>query len=178
MPVKVLWGILNKAGKQIMSLVRRFLFRGSVLSILLTAAVLAILVFAIPQPEIGYGYRDLPDHQISGPGYGYGGGGSPPEGVTFIYDYINPENRFVKDVIAKSWDKKVSLLMKERTIAETSIGTPLAWVSIKPMVNPPEPPEDASIIGIPYDLKPDWATFSPPARITFKYDPASILINH
>jgi hypothetical protein len=107
-------------------------------------------------------------------GGGTPGGGGAPEGVTMVYSYINPEGKFIQDVTAVSYDKKVSLLIKQGVIAKTWIGAPLSWVSIKLLEDPPEPPEDLSIIGIPYDLKPDMATFDPPIRITFKYNPADI----
>lgn len=111
----------------------------------------------------------------TGGGGGGGGGGGMPIGVTFISEHLNPESRLIQDVIAISFDKKVSLMMWQGIIVKNSYGAPLSWVSIKPMEGEiPDPPEDASIIGIPYDLKPDWATFNPSARITFKYNPASI----
>jgi hypothetical protein len=39
---------------------------------------------------------------------------------------------------------------------------------------PPEPPADASVIGLVYDFTPDGVSFSPPATLTFTYDPEQI----
>lgn len=97
-----------------------------------------------------------------------------PAGVTFFADKINPDGQLAYDITASSLDKLVTLLIEEGTTAKTRQGGLLSWVSIKPMEDPPEPPEDSSIIGIPYDLQPDKATFDPPVRITFKYNPADI----
>jgi hypothetical protein len=105
---------------------------------------------------------------------GGGGPGGMPAGVTFFADKITPEGKFAYDIIARSLDKQVSLFIEEGTIGKTRQGGLLSWVSIKPMEDPPDPPEDLSIIGIPYDLEPDGATFDPPVRVTFKYNPADI----
>jgi hypothetical protein len=159
-----------------MSLIRRLLLRGRLFSILLTVAVIAVLVIAGQQTKIGYGSGDLPDNPIAEPGYSYGyvGGGGSPAGVTFFTESRNPNGVFIIDVIAQSWDKKVKVTISKGTVGKNSIGAALSWVSIKPMDVVPPPPEDGSIIGIPYNFRPDLATFIPPVRITFKYDPASI----
>jgi len=40
--------------------------------------------------------------------------------------------------------------------------------------SPPPPPEDANIIGLPYDFGPDGATFDPPITFTWTYDPEAL----
>jgi len=106
-------------------------------------------------------------------GGGGGAGGGMPIGVTFFMESRNPEGEFLTDIIAQSWDKQVTLKISKGTIGKNPQGAPLSWVSINPMEDPPPPPEDVTIIGIPYNLGPNLATFDPPARVTFKYNPAS-----
>jgi hypothetical protein len=111
---------------------------------------------------------------LSTGGGGGGGGGGVPAGVTFFIESRNPLGEFLNDVIAQSYDKQVTLTISKGTIGNNSQGAPLSWVSIMPVEDYPEPPEGVLVIGIPYDFGPDWATFDPPVRITFKYSPASI----
>jgi hypothetical protein len=105
---------------------------------------------------------------------GGGGGGGVPAGVTFFMESRNPLGEFLNEVTAQSWDKQVILTIYKGTIGKNENGAPLSWVSIIPMEEYPEPPQNIQVIGIPYDFGPDWATFNPPVRITFKYNPATL----
>ncbi len=53
-------------------------------------------------------------------------------------------------------------------------GNPLSSLMAAIDPSPPDPPEDASIIGLAYDFGPDGATFDPPITFTWSYDPDDI----
>ncbi|MFC1962787.1 helix-turn-helix domain-containing protein [Chloroflexota bacterium] len=83
---------------------------------------------------------------------------------------------FTERVAAQSKDRKLMLAIEEGTTGLTAEGVPLSEISVSEVSRgrAPAPPKGSSIIGLPYDLGPDGATFDPPATITFTYDPASI----
>jgi hypothetical protein len=47
-------------------------------------------------------------------------------------------------------------------------------ITIMPDNDPPAPPTDQNIIGIPYECLPEGITFNPPVTLTWTYDPAAL----
>jgi len=73
-----------------------------------------------------------------------------------------------------SEDKIISITIPDGATALDGEGNPLTDVEFVAIESAPDPPEDASIIGLPYQLGPDGATFDPPVTLTWSYDPADI----
>jgi len=73
-----------------------------------------------------------------------------------------------------SEDKIISITIPDGATALDGEGNPLTDVEFVAIESVPDPPEDASIIGLPYQLGPDGATFDPPVTLTWNYDPADI----
>ncbi len=111
-----------------------------------------------------------------------GGAGAPPApaveevepGVWDVSDVVAADGEFEQDVTIDSEDGNVELDINEDTIGKTKEDEPLSEISILEMAEPPAPPADASIVGLPYDLGPDGATFDPEITLTFTYDPDEI----
>ena len=53
-------------------------------------------------------------------------------------------------------------------------GKPLELIHVAIDSSLPLPPEDAYIIGVTYDLRPEGATFDPPLMLTISYDPQEL----
>ncbi|MDD4986749.1 MAG: hypothetical protein PHQ43_13430 [Dehalococcoidales bacterium] len=49
-------------------------------------------------------------------------------------------------------------------------GNPLTEVDFAAIKRAPDPPEDYSVIGLPYQLKPEGTTFDRPVMLTWRYD--------
>jgi hypothetical protein len=89
-------------------------------------------------------------------------------GNSFVTAYFAPRNtEFTSD------DGNLSITIPEETTALEEGGEPLTSVEFA-VVEPPLLPEQASLIGLAYDLSPEGATFSPPVTINWNYDPADI----
>jgi hypothetical protein len=78
-----------------------------------------------------------------------------------------------RDTEFVSEDGNLSITIPEETTALEEGGVPLTSVEFVVVETPPLP-EQASLIGLAYDLSPDGATFSPPATINWNYNPAHI----
>ena len=75
-----------------------------------------------------------------------------------------------------SADGSTNLQIPEGTVMRNSEGQVLPSYNIRMTESTefPAPPENSSIIGLPYDLRPDGATFNPPLVLTFTYDPETL----
>lgn len=109
------------------------------------------------------------------PSGGGGGGGGIPIGTdTDISDYIDDSGAFIDDFIFESEDSICQLSIGEDTIGLTEDGEPILELTIAEMEDPPNPPQDAAVIGLTYKLGPKGATFDPSITVTFTYDPSLI----
>ena len=106
------------------------------------------------------------------PSDGGGGGGIPIGTDTDISDYIDDSGAFIDDFTFESEDGICQLSVVEDTIGLTEDGEPIGELTIVEMEDPPNPPQDATIIGLTYKLGPTGASFDPPITITFTYDPS------
>ena len=73
-----------------------------------------------------------------------------------------------------SEDKIISITIPDGATALDGEGNLLTDVEFVAIESVPDPPEGVSIIGLPYQLGPDGATFDPPVTLTWRYDPADI----
>jgi hypothetical protein len=87
---------------------------------------------------------------------------------------IDDEGEIQETIIATSEDENLDLTIKEGTTALDEDGDPLSWLWADVDPSPPNPPEDASIIGLAYDFGPDGATFDPPIKLEYTYDPDDV----
>ncbi len=143
---------------------------------------------AAKQDDADYLYVILNAHNDCGPDYytitgtiegvSFASQLSGPEqevsGVTSVSSIVDASGNFTQSVYPQSADGLVILSIEKGTVGLTAGGEPLSEITIRKMASPPPPPADGSIIGLPYNLGPIGATFNPPIRITFRYNPADI----
>ncbi len=135
----------------------------------------------------------LPPSQVMGSvtyvaldGGGVGGGGFGPlltpsaeEVKTNLFGTeasfpISSSGEILETIEATSEDGTLTLTIAEGTIALDIEGEPLSTLTAAVDPSPPDPPEDAHIIGLAYNFGPDGATFEPPITLTWSYDPNDI----
>ncbi|MBA7600956.1 hypothetical protein ES703_08019 [subsurface metagenome] len=109
------------------------------------------------------------------------GDGAPPtysvktdlfgKAKTFYTDYKGKVQRTIE---ATSEDGMLTFTIPKGTIALDEDGKRLKGLEAAVDESPPDPPEDAHIIGLPYDFGPEGATFDPPITFTWSYDPDAL----
>lgn len=87
---------------------------------------------------------------------------------------IDSSGKLLQTIKTKSKDGKLSLNFIKGTIALDKNGNPIKSLEASVDTTPPNPPEDANIIGLAYDFGPAGATFNPPATLTWEYDPEEL----
>ncbi len=87
---------------------------------------------------------------------------------------IDDDGEILETITATSADGKLTITIPKGTIALDKDGNPLSGLEAAIDPSPPDPPEDANIIGLAYDFGPDGATFDPPITFTWSYDPDDI----
>lgn len=114
----------------------------------------------VPQPVVGGG----------------GGGGWAPPLYTISTDFFGVEKTYYLEdgIEITSPDGNLTVTIPENTIALGEDGKSLERLSVVTNGNPPEPPEGAYIIGLPYTFGPGGATFDPPMTLTWSYDPDAV----
>jgi len=109
-----------------------------------------------------------------------GGPGPPPSRIeTTLFGVeeefrISDEGEILETIEATSADGMLTITIPEGTIALDKEGEPLSSLTVDVDPSPPDPPEDAYIIGLAYDFGPAGATFDPAITFTWSYDPADI----
>ena len=111
----------------------------------------------------------------------------PPGGAPPIYYYtktnlfgveksfrISRTGEILKTIEATSEDGMLTLTIPRGTIALGKDGKRLKGLEVAVDESPPDPPEDAHIIGLAYDFGPDGATFNPAIAFTWSYDPEAL----
>ena len=73
-----------------------------------------------------------------------------------------------------SADGMVSVAIPYGVTALDGDGNPLTEVEFAAIKRAPDPPEDYSVIGLPYQLKPEGTTFDRPVMLTWRYDTGDI----
>ncbi len=84
---------------------------------------------------------------------------------------ISEEGEIQETIEATSEDEMLTLAIEEGTIALDIEGEPLETLESAIDETPPDPPEDAHVIGLAYDFGPDGATFEPALTFPWSYDP-------
>ena len=103
---------------------------------------------------------------------GGGGGGGGARGITPISEFITPDGRLTKEIIAPSSDLRVYLTLPNGTYCTYGGSAFITWISIQALTNDDtirSIPEDSTKVTPVYEMEPDGATFNPPILCTFKY---------
>jgi len=87
---------------------------------------------------------------------------------------ISGEGEILKTIEATSEDGMLTITIPKGTIALDKDGRRLKGLEVAVDESPPDPPENAYIIGLPYEFEPDGATFDPPITFTWSYDPDAL----
>lgn len=66
------------------------------------------------------------------------------------------------------------IIISKGTKAFDKDGGRLGSLKVAVDESPPNPPEDAHIVGLAYDFDPDGATFDPPPTLIWSYDPNTL----
>jgi len=90
-------------------------------------------------------------------------------GVEMSFD-ISDEGEILETIEAISEAGDLTIVIEEGTIALDEDGDPLESLEIDVDPSPPDPPEDAYIIGLAYNFGPEGATFDPGITMTFTLD--------
>jgi len=83
---------------------------------------------------------------------------------------IDRDGEILKTIEATTEDGMLTMTIPEGTIALGEDGKRLKNLQVAVNESPPEPPEDAHIIGLAYDFDPVGATFDPPLTLEYTYD--------
>jgi hypothetical protein len=83
---------------------------------------------------------------------------------------INEDGEIQETIEATSEDGDLTIVIEEGTIALDEDGEPLDTLEITVDESPPDPPEDAHVIGLAYNFGPAGATFDPPLIMTYTLD--------
>lgn len=108
------------------------------------------------------------------------GGGEPPPTIrTTLFGTsktikIDSKGIIQETIEATSADGELTITIPKGTKALDKDGKPLSSLKIDVDPSPPDPPEDASIIGLAYDFGPAGATFEPPITLEYTYDPDTL----
>jgi hypothetical protein len=105
---------------------------------------------------------------------GPGGGGGGAAGITPVLGSMTSDGRFTDDVTAKSDDRIVEIFVPENTVVKNRLGSLISSISIKPMIEPPDLPDNHKGVGLIYRIGPDRATFDPPILLTMEYEASKI----
>lgn len=99
----------------------------------------------------------------------------PEPEITDTSNIIDDNGSFTENTIVSSEDSTIKLAIGEGTRGLTKENEPLSEISIVQIAElPPAPPESYFIIGLPYALEPDGASFDPAIELTFTYDPSDV----
>jgi len=120
-----------------------------------------------------------------GPGGGGGsggGGGGPAPTPKLKVDMMGKvssvpmtKEGVLEDAMeATSTDGAVTLHFAQGARMLDSEGDCLEKITVDPISEPPEPPENAHIIGLAYDFGPEGAAFDPEIELTVRYDVESL----
>jgi len=95
-------------------------------------------------------------------------------GTTRLAEFITGSGSLSQTATARSDDGRVVLTIPEGTVPLSEAGEPLHEITVTPVDQPPPAPAGAELVGLPYDLGPDGATFDQPVTVCLAYDPADI----
>jgi len=82
---------------------------------------------------------------------------------------IDSDGKILEAIEATPEDGMLTIIIPKGTIALDKYGKRLKSLEIRIDESPPDPPEDAHIIGLAYDFSPDGATFDPPITFNWRY---------
>ena len=94
-------------------------------------------------------------------------------GVEKTY-YTEYDGDIQKIIEGTSQDGNLTVTIPKRTTALGEDGKRLKTLEVAIDETPPDPPKDASIIGLTYNFGPAGATFDPPITFTWSYNPDAL----
>lgn len=105
---------------------------------------------------------------------------SPPETAKLdLAGIISQDGILQEGAVHVSADGRLRVEVSSGSTVLTAEGSPLQSIEVHEIADPPSPGSGALIMGVVYDLRPDGATFDPPAEATIRYDstliPAGVL---
>jgi hypothetical protein len=92
----------------------------------------------------------------------------------YIFDSYGSIQRMHDEERLTSSDSNLTVTIFKNTKARDKNGGMLLSFDVSLSEEPPPPPENGHIIGLPYEFKPEGATFDPPLGLTMMYDPADL----
>ena len=87
---------------------------------------------------------------------------------------VDSQGRLKTKVEISSADDGISLSLNEGTMVLDKDEKPLQVIDVVIDSNPPPPPEDAYIVGVIYEFRPEGANFNPQIKLTLSYDPEEL----
>ena len=87
---------------------------------------------------------------------------------------ISSSGKILSTIEATSADGNLTITIPKDTVALDEDGKWLKTLEAAVDETPPDPPEDAHIIGLAYDFGPDGATFDPAITLEYTYDPDAL----
>jgi len=87
---------------------------------------------------------------------------------------LTAEGLVIQPIIFTSFDERLCLTIDAGTAILTPDGAYSRCIGLYEVTALPSPPENAYIIGVPYEAFPDGAIFVPPATLQYSYGPNGI----
>ncbi len=87
---------------------------------------------------------------------------------------ISRTGEILKTIEATSADGNLTITIPKDTVALDKYGKRLKILEVAIDETPPDPPEDAYIVGLAYDVGPAGATFDPVITFPWSYDPDAL----
>ncbi len=87
---------------------------------------------------------------------------------------ISRTGEILKTIEATSADGNLTITIPKDTVALDKDGKRLETLEVTINETPPDPPEDAYIVGLAYDVGSAGATFDPPLTLEYTYDPDAL----
>jgi len=148
------------------------------LSLILTTSICFPILAYGGEAEVNLKVEIIPPPENGGDG---GGGGGTPIypvktnlfGVEKTY-YTEYDGDLRDEISGTSEDGNLTITILEGTTALDKDGKRLDLLEVVVNENPPEPPEDTNIIGLPYSFTPAKATFNPSIALTWTYEPSDL----
>jgi hypothetical protein len=97
-------------------------------------------------------------------------------GTTCLGGYMTTPGKFDSDASIKSDDSLLAISIPKGTLGQSDNNIPIRYISATYMSlsQLPVAPKDGEVIGLPYFLGPEGATFNPAVSITVQYDQSKI----
>lgn len=99
-------------------------------------------------------------------------GNENPTEIIIVGETTITAQFFPEEIVSD--DSVLQIVFPAGTIVQDRDGAQLFGIELAVADTPPPPPPEAYIVGLPYELGPNGATFNRPAMLHFSYDPDEI----